>query len=89
LYGNYSTAAEFAAATQTQRGHGRFVSGPRAQHQRDIIAITLTRSNPQGEISFLSDIRHMNVGMTRTRRKPLFVVDSATCRIPDDRKGVL
>jgi len=35
----------------------------------DIIAITLTRSNPQGEIGFLSDIRRMNVGMTRTRRK--------------------
>jgi hypothetical protein len=32
---------------------------------RDIIAITLTRSNPQGEIGFLSDIRRMNVGMTR------------------------
>jgi ATP-dependent RNA/DNA helicase IGHMBP2 len=57
--------------------------------EHNIIAITLTRSNPQGEISFLSDIRRMNVGMTRARRKPLFVVDSATCRIPDDRKGVL
>jgi hypothetical protein len=29
--------------------------------ERDIIAITLTRSNPQGEIGFLSDIRRMNV----------------------------
>nr|WP_255419291.1 AAA domain-containing protein [Limnohabitans sp. T6-5] len=36
--------------------------------ERDIIAITLTRSNPQGEIGFLSDIRRMNVGMTRARR---------------------
>ena len=33
--------------------------------ERDIIAITLTRSNPQGEIGFLSNIRRMNVGMTR------------------------
>lgn len=48
---------------------------------RDIIAITLTRSNPQGEIGFLSDIRRMNVGMTRARRKLLLVGDSATlCR---------
>jgi len=31
--------------------------------ERDIIAITLTRSNPQGEIGFLSDIRRMNVDM--------------------------
>jgi len=51
--------------------------------ERDIIAITLTRSNPQGEIGFLSDIRRMNVGMTRARRKLLLVGDSATlCRNP-------
>ncbi len=43
--------------------------------ERDIIAITLTRSNPQGEIGFLSDIRRMNVGMTRARRKLLLVGD--------------
>jgi hypothetical protein len=45
--------------------------------ERDIIAITLTRSNPQGEIGFLSDIRRMNVGMTRARRKLLLVGDSS------------
>ena len=44
---------------------------------RGINAITLTRSNPQGEIGFLSDIRRMNVGMTRTRRKLLLVGDSS------------
>ncbi len=46
--------------------------------ERDIIAITLTRSNPQGEIGFLSNIRRMNVGMTRARRKLLLVGDSST-----------
>ena len=51
--------------------------------ERDIIAITLTRSNSQGEIGFLSDIRRMNVGMTRARRKLLLVGDSSTlCRHP-------
>ncbi len=51
--------------------------------ERDIIAITLTRSNPQGEIGFLSDIRRMNVGMTRARRKLLLVGDSSTlCKHP-------
>ncbi len=51
--------------------------------ERDIIAITLTRSNPQGEVGFLSDIRRMNVGMTRARRKLLLVGDSSTlCRLP-------
>lgn len=46
--------------------------------ERDIIAISLTRSNSQGEIGFLSDIRRMNVGMTRARRKLLLVGDSST-----------
>ena len=46
--------------------------------ERDIIAISLTRSNKHGEIGFLSDIRRMNVGMTRARRKLLLVGDSST-----------
>jgi superfamily I DNA and/or RNA helicase len=46
--------------------------------ERDIIAISLTRSNNSGEIGFLSDIRRMNVGMTRARRKLLLVGDSST-----------
>jgi ATP-dependent RNA/DNA helicase IGHMBP2 len=46
--------------------------------ERDIIAISLTRSNQHGEIGFLSDIRRMNVGMTRARRKLLLVGDSST-----------
>lgn len=46
--------------------------------ERDIIAISLTRSNPDGEIGFLADIRRMNVGMTRARRKLLLVGDSST-----------
>jgi ATP-dependent RNA/DNA helicase IGHMBP2 len=54
--------------------------------ERDIIAITLTRSNPQGEIGFLSDIRRMNVGMTRARRKlvlrPSFEITTSYINTP-------
>ncbi len=46
--------------------------------ERDIIAITSTYSNPQGEIGFLSDIHRMNVGMTRARHKLLLVSDLST-----------
>jgi superfamily I DNA and/or RNA helicase len=46
--------------------------------ERDIIAISLTRSNSNSEIGFLADIRRMNVGMTRARRKLLLVGDSST-----------
>lgn len=46
--------------------------------ERDIVYISMTRSNPQGEIGFLSDIRRMNVAMTRARKKLVVVGDSAT-----------
>ena len=46
--------------------------------ERDIIAMSLTRSNSHGDIGFLSDIRRMNVGMTRARRKLLLVGDVST-----------
>ena len=49
--------------------------------ERDIIAISLTRSNRSGDIGFLSDIRRMNVGMTRARRKLLLVGDSSTLSV--------
>ncbi|WP_396432356.1 AAA domain-containing protein [Limnohabitans sp.] len=37
------------------------------------MAITLTSSNRNGEIGFLSNIRRMKVGMIRSRRKLLLV----------------
>jgi superfamily I DNA and/or RNA helicase len=46
--------------------------------ERDIIYISLVRSNEKGEIGFLSDIRRMNVAMTRARRKLVIIGDSAT-----------
>ena len=46
--------------------------------ERDIIGISLVRSNPDGEIGFLKDIRRMNVAMTRAKKKLVIVGDSAT-----------
>lgn len=46
--------------------------------ERDIIYISLVRSNENGEIGFLSDIRRMNVAMTRARKKLVIFGDSAT-----------
>ena len=40
--------------------------------------MTLTRRNPQCEIGSHYDIRRMNVGMNRARRKLLLVGDSST-----------
>lgn len=44
----------------------------------DIIYISLVRSNADMEIGFLSDIRRMNVAITRARRKLVVIGDSAT-----------
>ncbi len=46
--------------------------------ERDVIYISLTRSNEEGRIGFLADYRRMNVAMTRARRKLVVIGDSAT-----------
>lgn len=46
--------------------------------EKDIIYISLTRSNDQQAIGFLSDVRRMNVAMTRAKKKLIVVGDSAT-----------
>jgi ATP-dependent RNA/DNA helicase IGHMBP2 len=46
--------------------------------ERDIIVISLVRSNPKGEIGFLGDTRRMNVALTRAKRKLVVIGDSAT-----------
>ncbi|ELR68315.1 putative helicase [Fulvivirga imtechensis AK7] len=46
--------------------------------ERDIIYITLVRSNEKGEIGFLANTRRMNVAITRARKKLVIIGDSAT-----------
>lgn len=46
--------------------------------EKEAVVISLVRSNPQAEIGFLSDVRRMNVALTRARRKLIVIGDSAT-----------
>lgn len=46
--------------------------------EKEAIIVSLVRSNPDGEIGFLEDIRRMNVALTRARRKLIVIGDSAT-----------
>lgn len=68
----------------------QFINKDRIQHvdintidsfqgqERDVIYISLVRSNEKGNIGFLRDIRRMNVAMTRARKKLVIIGDSAT-----------
>lgn len=49
--------------------------------ERDVVYISMTRSNSEGQIGFLADIRRMNVAMTRARKKLVVVGDSATLSV--------
>jgi predicted DNA helicase len=46
--------------------------------EKDAVLISLTRSNPDGELGFLNDLRRINVALTRARRHLFIVGDSAT-----------
>lgn len=46
--------------------------------ERDIILISLVRSNDGGEIGFLRDLRRMNVAITRARMKLIILGNAAT-----------
>lgn len=46
--------------------------------ERDIILISMVRSNDEGKIGFLNDLRRMNVAMTRARMKLIIIGDTTT-----------
>ena len=64
--------AEYAAHFTVQT-----IDGFQGQ-ERDVVYISLVRSNEKGEIGFLQDLRRMNVALTRARKKLVVIGDSAT-----------
>jgi predicted DNA helicase len=46
--------------------------------EREVMYISMVRSNDRGEIGFLADIRRMNVALTRAKMKLVVIGDSAT-----------
>lgn len=51
--------------------------------ERDVIVISMVRSNAEGQVGFLSDLRRMNVAITRARMKLILIGHKDTlCRHP-------
>ena len=49
--------------------------------EKEAVVLSLVRSNTDGEIGFLADVRRTNVALTRARRKLLVIGDSATLSV--------
>lgn len=46
--------------------------------EKDVVILTMVRSNLEQEIGFLADLRRTNVAVTRARKKLIVIGDSAT-----------
>lgn len=57
--------------------------------EKEAVVISLVRSNPEGDVGFLGDVRRMNVALTRARRKLLVIGDSATLANHDFYKELI
>lgn len=51
--------------------------------EKDIIYVSLVRSNNKNEIGFLSELRRSNVAFTRARKKLVVIGDSSTLAVND------
>jgi superfamily I DNA and/or RNA helicase len=53
--------------------------------ERDLIVFGFTRSNDDGDIGFLKELRRFNVAITRAKRQLVLVGDLSTLHIARDR----
>ncbi len=49
--------------------------------EKEVIVLSFVRSNPEGELGFLKDLRRLNVSLTRAKRKLIAVGDFSTLAV--------
>jgi len=49
--------------------------------EKEVIVLSLVRSNREGDLGFLKDMRRLNVSLTRAKRKLIVVGDSETLKV--------
>ena len=54
--------------------------------ERDIIIISLVRSNDEGKVGFLNDLRRLNVSLTRAKKKLIIIGNRETLESNEDYK---
>jgi len=54
--------------------------------ERDLIIFGFTRSNRQGDVGFLKELRRFNVAITRAKRQLMLVGDLSTLRVAQNRE---
>ncbi|MGN6395576.1 MAG: AAA domain-containing protein [Mucilaginibacter sp.] len=73
---------ELVAESETLKSFGNKISVNTIDsfqgQERDVVYISMVRSNTGGDIGFLSDIRRMNVAITRAKKKLVMIGDSST-----------
>lgn len=57
--------------------------------EKDIIIISLVRSNDNGDIGFLRDMRRLNVSLTRAKKKLIIIGNRQTLESNKDYKEFL
>ena len=57
--------------------------------EKEAVVVSLVRSNEQGEVGFLAELRRLNVALTRARRHLTVIGDSATLAHDRDLCGLV